>query len=89
MASGEQTTILRLWLIMQDEEAGYDTYDGAVVCAASEGDARRIHPCGSDDGWGRMDAYWAKDPERVTARMIGTAAPGVPPGVVLASFIGE
>ena len=35
---------MNLYLISQDENIGYDTYDSAVVAAKSEKDARTIHP---------------------------------------------
>ena len=35
---------MKLYLISQDVNTGYDTYDSAVVSAKSEADARTIHP---------------------------------------------
>ena len=35
---------MNLYLISQDVNDGYDTYDSAVVVAKSEQDARDIHP---------------------------------------------
>lgn len=35
---------LGLWSITDPDGGGYDTYDSAVVCAATEHDARRICP---------------------------------------------
>ena len=35
---------MNLYLITQDEKDGYDTYDSAVVSAASEEDARKVSP---------------------------------------------
>lgn len=35
---------MNLYLISQDINSGYDTYDSAVVAAESEKDAREIHP---------------------------------------------
>ena len=35
---------MKLYLIKQDTNYGYDTYDSAVVIATSEEEARRIHP---------------------------------------------
>lgn len=35
---------MNIYLISQDHVNGYDTFDSAVVIAASEEDARRIHP---------------------------------------------
>ncbi|MCK4824701.1 hypothetical protein KA005_53610 [bacterium] len=36
----------KLWLVRQDENNGYDTYDELVVCAETEEEARQIHPAG-------------------------------------------
>ena len=35
---------MKLYLIKQATNCGYDTYDSAVVIATSEEEARRIHP---------------------------------------------
>lgn len=35
---------MKLWLISQNEENGYDTYDSAVVAAETELEAKRTHP---------------------------------------------
>lgn len=37
---------MKLYLISQEENNGYDTYDSAVVAAASEAEAKRIDPSG-------------------------------------------
>ena len=37
---------MKLFLISQNENSGYDTYDSAVVCAESEEDAKKICPGG-------------------------------------------
>lgn len=68
---------MRLWLISQDVNDGYDTYDSAVVAAATEDEARH-----SDVGSAQT---WCS-PEHVTVKLIGEAAEGIPAGVVLASF---
>lgn len=77
---------LKLWLISQTENSGYDTYDRAVVCAETEEYAKHIHPSGNPNDWGNGWKAWADSPEGVTAVEIGMAAPGVLPGVVVASF---
>jgi hypothetical protein len=35
---------MNIYLISQDKNSDYDTYDSAVVAAESEQDAREIHP---------------------------------------------
>ena len=80
---------MKLYLISQDSESGYDTFDSAVVCAENAADAKTIHPINSwgprdNNGWG--DNTWCKSPEQVRAIYIGKAAADLPRGVVLASF---
>lgn len=72
---------MKLWLISQEANSDYDTYDSAVVAALDEADARTITP--GANGWGRT---WCNEPSQVTAEYIGDAAPGMERGVVLASF---
>ncbi len=77
---------MKLWLISQDENRDYDTYDSAVVAAENEEDARATHPSG--DGWKKeeIDATWATSPGAVTVEYISDAAPGTEAGVICASF---
>ena len=77
---------------------GYDTYDSFVVVAESHGVARRTHPGGGrtwsdtlqawtfDSGLVYKDTSWDASIEAVTVTLLGTAAAGVVPGVVCASF---
>jgi len=91
---------MKLFMISQEVNHGYDTYDAAIVAAETPDSARRMHPDGahlwSDDlkGWvieggqktnrNRADD-WINDISRVTVTHIGEAAPGVH-RVVLSSF---
>jgi hypothetical protein len=92
---------MKLWLIEQDENSGYDTYDSAVVAAMTEDQAKRIHPSGepeknwtdamefSDkwDSWRYQYSVWAHHPDNVKATVIGDAHASVSAGDVLcASF---
>jgi hypothetical protein len=81
---------MKLFLISQSHNNGYDTFDSAVVAAKDEDMARKILP-----GWGRgvdftptsLDGGTWADPEHVTAEYIGTAKPGTKAGTVIcASF---
>jgi len=78
---------MKLWIIEQSKNAGYDTYSDAVVAAETEEEARVIQPDGqplrANEDW----AYstWAK-PEFVSVRYIGEAAESISKGVVCASF---
>jgi hypothetical protein len=78
---------MKLWLISQDVNTGYDTYDSAVVAAPDEESARRTHPSGPDkDGSWLHPWDWARSPDQVTAELIGEAAPGMTARVICASF---
>ena len=81
---------MKLFLISQSDNGGYDTYDSAVVCAPDEDTARRMNP--SDYGGlfydfdkNHFDA-WCSSADKVKVSLIGDAAPGLPLGVVCASF---
>jgi len=83
---------MNLYLLVQDQNEGYDTYDSAVVCAEDEDKARIIHPYTNVDAdfdpW--KDRWcsdtWASSPDRVTVKLIGVAVEGTEAGVILASF---
>ncbi len=88
---------MNMYLVSQEVNDGYDTYDSAVVSAESEADARIIHPSDylwHDGAWQRQDikGEWYKEwgagtwaePDAVTVRRIGRSTE--PRGVVLASF---
>jgi hypothetical protein len=81
---------MKLYLLKQDTNNDYDTYDSCVVCAKDEDAARHIHPDWEfqkgKEWWKEKRAYdWALiDDVQVT--YIGEAAEYVGPGVVCASF---
>jgi hypothetical protein len=45
---------MKLWLISQDVNNNYDTYDSAVVAAETEEEARNIYP----DNWDSNPKRW-------------------------------
>lgn len=78
---------MNLYLLTQDVNMGWDTYDSAIVCAESEEEAVKIHPNG--EIWGTVyqwDYAWAENPSLVKCRKIGVADESIEKGVVLASF---
>ncbi len=77
---------MNLYLLTQDEENGYDTYDSVVVAAESEDEARLIHPSGWVVKWSDFRGVWCRSPESVAVEKIGKAKTGTLSGVVLASF---
>lgn len=79
---------MKLFLISQNQNNTYDTYDSAVVAADDEETARYMNPENGKqiDEWicGYME--WCDRPEHVTVRYLGEAADDVEQGVICASF---
>ena len=83
---------MKLFLLKQDDNTGYDTHDSMVVAAKSIEAAVLIHPdqnclrIGGVTPW--TDSYntWASSPDKVTTTYLGTAKPGTKEGVILSSF---
>jgi len=76
---------LYLYLIEQDRNDGYDTYDSAVVVAKSAAQAKRIHP--GEKPLDEDRGTWTNDPDDVAATQLGVAGPKLKAGDVLcASF---
>ena len=93
---------MKLYLLSQDENSGYDTYDSCVVAAIDEGAARRISPfeyyTWSDDHGSWCFTYvdgslteeyhpsWANDLDAIKVKYIGEASQDMKAGVVCASY---
>lgn len=75
-------SVLKLWIIEQDQESGWDTYDSAVVAAETEEEAKAIHPSGR---WDKPYHDWAHSPDQVKATLIGNAHESLNPGDVICS----
>jgi len=77
---------LNLYKISQTKNDSYDTYDSAIVCAASKAEAKKIHPGGRANSWDSLwDGDWVSE-EDVVVKKIGVAGKGVNPGLILASY---
>lgn len=89
---------MNIYVISQNSNQGFDTFDSAVVVAESEGAARLIHPRG-DRVWQPGREVWADGfiadtprgskwchPDEVNVAQVGTALEGQRPGVVCASY---
>ncbi len=85
---------MNIYLITQDDNSGYDTFDSAVVIAPDEETARHTHPYGytwKESGWydGReIEKYnytWIT-PDKVEVNFLGVAMRDLKPGIILASF---
>ena len=90
---------MNLYRISQSANDGYDTYDSAIVAAATEEQARRISPdgnvvwsdamkCWVGENGKRRDwtGLWCANIDEVTVELIGQAKDGTEPGVILGSF---
>lgn len=91
---------MKIYLLTQSNNTGYDTYDSCVVVAPSPAVARMMHPRG-DRAWNgsvwaytdgsspsmwRSEAGWAFHPDNVTVEEIGVTLADTAPKVVCASF---
>ena len=80
---------MNLYLISQDINEDYDTYDAAVVAAENEDDARKIHPDGiSEEEWKGQDWWdtWVKYTERGKIKVEHIGVTNKKRGIILASF---
>ena len=77
---------MKLWIISQHQNNGYDTYDSAVVAAETESDAKMINPSDGNDI--KPDPYsdWVGEPNAVQCEYIGEAKDGTQKSVICASF---
>lgn len=76
--------VLKLYLISQEENCTYDTYDAVVVAAYDEAGARSYNP--DKGGWGSDYSTWCSSPSNVKVQYLGRAAAGIAAGEILASF---
>lgn len=80
---------MKLYLLTQIENRGYDTFDSAIVAAYNEVAATKISP-GGKNYWktSKEDCYpvWAKSPETVNCEYLGEAKEGTEQGLILGSF---
>jgi hypothetical protein len=79
---------MKIYLLQQNYNADYETYDSVVVCAHDEEDAKNIHPDGRE--FVENEPYylrcWAITKEQIKCYEIGTANPDQERGVILASY---
>ena len=78
-----------LYLIKQNVNNEYDTYDSAVVIASSAEEAKTIHPNGQrweGDKWDDYDWGDWTSPDNVTVVLIGQASSGKIGDVIISSF---
>lgn len=77
---------MKLWLLTQNTNTGYDTHDGCVVAAKTEEAARQILPS-EHMSWEHSAKHsWVRTPEEVTVKLLGNATKGTEAGLILGSF---
>ena len=77
---------MKLYLISQDANSEYDTYDSAVVRAPDAETARGMSPNnGLPMDWSKSDE-WARSIDQVNVQYLGEAIPGSEQGLVLSSY---
>lgn len=85
---------MNLYLLRQNTNNDYDTYDSVIVAAENEEEARKIHPSPYQDSVTGIPWYelpikysdWAYKLDQVKVTFIGIAKEGTDKGVILASF---
>ena len=79
---------MKIYLLTQNENAGYDTYDSCVVIAENEEEEKKIRPDGGS--WERelKNKYccWVNHIERVSIEYIGEAKEESEEEVICSSF---
>jgi hypothetical protein len=82
---------MKLYLISQETNNDWDTYDSAVVAAPNENIARNINP---NNGrvmktpldWEILHYSWCSAPKFVKVEYLGEAVAGMKQGVICSSF---
>lgn len=75
---------LKLYLLEQNQNRGYETYDSCVVVAENPEEARKIHPSGdSNSKYGHYT--WADKPDSVFVTLVGSASSKLKKGTVICS----
>lgn len=81
---------MKLYIISQDANTGFETYDAAVVCAPDELTARNMNPRTgepmTDAQWKENHSTWCSSVEQVKVQYLGVAEEGVTTRLVIASF---
>ncbi len=87
---------MKIYKLTQDVNSGYDTYDGMIVIAKDENQARLMHPSHnnitseeydfSDNKYPTYCSSWVTNPSDVEIELLGTAEKNSKCRIVLASF---
>jgi len=76
---------MNLYLVSQDDNTDYDSFDSFICAANTVEEARNMLPS-SPAAWDSPFSAWARSPDLVDVELIGLASPQTEPGVILASF---
>ncbi len=80
---------MKLYLLTQNSNRGYDTYDSCVVCAHSAEDAATISPDSYGDDFPNFkpnSSTWAKQIQDIEVTELGIAHDNIKRGVICSSF---
>jgi hypothetical protein len=77
---------MKLYIVSQNDNNDYDTYDSILVCAESEEDAKSIDPHGNAFKESERYGTWAFSAESLKCEEIGEAGVNQNRGVILTSF---
>lgn len=88
----ERRPVMNLYLLTRplNKPAGRDECESAIVCAASESEARMTHPIENAPNYNEQDTFsWEWNlwipPEKVVVKKVGIANPGTVRGSVICS----
>ena len=80
---------MKLFLVSQNQNQDYDTYDSFVVVCNSEDEAKQTHPDGTQmtiENWDNKYSVWCDNASDVNVKYLGEADSSLQKGVVCASF---
>lgn len=78
---------MNLYLLTQNVNNDYDTYDSCVVAALNEEDAKTIHPSNKPFEVPKNNYYdWVDSMDDIKCDLIGVGFSNTERGVILASF---
>jgi len=79
---------MNIYLVSQDENTGYDTYDSFICYADTEEEAQNMLPSVYGD-WENPFGTWCSSPDKASVTFLGTDLgidPDINAGVILTSF---
>jgi len=81
---------MKLFLVTQDQNDDYDTYNGFVAAAPDIETARHMNPRTgkpmTQAEWDKIFSYWCSGPEYVTVMYIGEDTTDFGQRIILSSF---